>query len=139
MCINMSLKTKILIYSALLYVLFLQPAVAQDNWVLVEGRSWTPDIETIQELKTNYIQFIKNESIAQGNPIDDPSSYSFQYQGRTLKGHLYIFINAFCESPQDWPVEEEMYFVLDGGKCYFQLKYDKRQNKFYGLVINGEA
>ncbi len=123
----------------MLCVIFSQPTGAQDNWVLVEGGSWTPDIEIIQKLKTNYIQFIKNESIALGYPIVDPSSYFYQYQGRAQKEHLYIFINAFCSSPKDYPVEKGMYFVLDGGKCYFQMKYDKRQKKFYDLVINGEA
>jgi hypothetical protein len=116
-----------------------EKVVAQDNWILVEGGAWIANAKIVNDLRQKAIQYIITESEIQGVPIIDLSKYSFQYQGRQKNNKFYIFVNAFCESPSGWPMEKEMYRILDGGRCYFQFKYDNRLKKFHSLIINGEA
>lgn len=74
-----------------------------------------------------------------GKPITNTEKYAFQYQGRENDGHRHIFINAFCKYPENATLHKDMIQVLDGGDCYFTIKFDEKTRIFYELIINGEA
>ncbi len=134
------MKTINLIISTLaLCITLSSTAIAQEKWILVEGGNWTPEKELISSIESKIKNYIINESNKQENPISNLENYWFQYQGSKENGNQYVFINAFCEYPEDINLRKNMYMVLDGGNCYFTIKYHKDKKVFYQLFINGEA
>jgi hypothetical protein len=54
------------------------------------------------------------------------------------KGEKEVWVNCFCRnSNEEW--NEHIVFVLDGGKCYFNLKINLTLKKYYEFQVNGEA
>lgn len=48
-----------------------------------------------------------------------------------------VFVNCFCRYPmKDNRWKEEMYFVSDGGNCYFHVYINLKDLKYYDLLIN---
>jgi len=57
-----------------------------------------------------------------------------------------IYQNTRCDpaglcwpDPKGVNLKNDFVIVLDGGSCFFQLKYDPTMDKFYDAFINGEA
>ncbi len=55
-----------------------------------------------------------------------------------MEGSLF-FVNAFCAGDDGQQLDKQMVWVFDGGTCFFNLKYDAEENKFFDILINGDA
>jgi hypothetical protein len=69
-------------------------------------------------------------------------NYTRQYLGATDKnGHKIIWINCFCgkPDPKDTQWKTTPFIVDDGGDCFFNIKIDLSDKKYFDLQINGEA
>ena|GEM_PF-797195 len=102
---------------------------------------WTPsesDILTLENqlgahLENNSDRFPERTRVWQ--QLDE---YNRQYMGLIWEGKKIIYANYFCDSTQiDW--RKDFVFVLDGGDCYFQFKYDTDSKEFFDLQVNGNA
>jgi len=65
-------------------------------------------------------------------------SYKRQYVGYTAGGKRWIFVNGFCEEiwkePDAW--HDGLELVMDGGLCYFTVRYDVSRSRFKYLQIS---
>lgn len=130
--------------STILAVLMLSVAVGagakpEDGWVKVEGGSWAPTAETIERIKEQIEPFVRTQAKVEGRNLREWRSYTFQYQGQEKRGRKFVFLNAFCVNDGRRNLTKQMVFVLDGGVCFFNVKYDPNNNQFFELLINGEA
>ena len=114
-------------------------AAAENVWVKVKGGSWEPSPKMIAELKAGVEPYVKDQAMAQGRKLRNWREYTFQYQGQEESERKSIFINALCIGDDRWHLDREMVIVLDGGSCFFNVKYDPARKQFYGLSINGGA
>jgi hypothetical protein len=65
-------------------------------------------------------------------------SYKRQYVGYTDGGKRWIFVNSFCEviwkESDTW--HDRLVLVMDGGLCYFTVRYDVSGSRFGNLEIS---
>ncbi|KZC22520.1 hypothetical protein RHOFW104T7_00255 [Rhodanobacter thiooxydans] len=108
------------------------------SWFPIAGGTWTPDQDVAAQLRATLQQYVVARASDQHRELQSWSSYSFQYQGRGSADGKFIFINAFCESPDAYAAKRFVQ-VLDGGTCYFELKYNPKTKTFYDLGFNGVA
>jgi hypothetical protein len=116
------------------------------DWFLANPQTaeyWTPsagDIFTLEERLVPYLQDHPDDRFStQQVPIwERLSQYDRQYIGIVLDGKQIVYANYFCDSLEtDW--KKEFVFVLDGGDCFFQFKYDVDSGEFFDLQVNGVA
>lgn len=112
------------------------------EWLMANGQSakyWTPsekDILALEHGLGGYLQ--KNpDRFYEGTPVwDRLDAYNRQYIGIILDGKQIIYANYFCDSADmDW--RKNFVFVMDGGDCFFQFKYDVDSAEFFDLQVNG--
>jgi len=135
------MKTKILkglIWLALC-VAVITTTGAAERWIKVAGGRWDPSSTILTDLKAQIESYVKSQAKAQGRELKRWQDYTFQYQGQEEKGRKYIFINALCASTDRHTLDKQIIVILDGGSCFFNLKYDPGQKVFFDLIINGEA
>lgn len=113
-------------------------AIAIGSWVAVPGGSWSPSSELMGEVRGQIESYVKQHAVEQHLQLADWSRYSFQYQGQLENGRQAVFINAFCDAPPEY-ARQQFVVVLDGGPCFFQVKYDPEKKQFFQLTFNGEA
>jgi len=54
------------------------------------------------------------------------------------KGEKEIWINCFCDTwNTDW--KKEIIEVMDGGNCYFQMRINLTEKKYFDFMVNGVA
>lgn len=54
------------------------------------------------------------------------------------KSEKEVWVNCFCNAiNEDW--KDQIVYVLDGGKCYFNLKINLTTKDYYDFQVNGEA
>jgi hypothetical protein len=119
---------------------------------LIFNKKYKPSDINKQEIESIYILIgkaisdyhLKNASentLNQKNYEIDLSNYKIQLiPVINPKGEKEIFVNCICLTSSEinnW--ENGIIIVLDGGKCYFQLKISLKKNKYYNFMINGEA
>ena len=102
---------------------------------------WTPSEAEVRALENGLIAFLQDKS-AQFNSQRAPiwerlTEYNRQYAGLIMEGRTFIYANFFCDSMTDW--KKDFVFVMDGGDCFFQFKYDPATGEFFDLQVNGEA
>lgn len=115
------------------------------DWFAQSGQSteyWTPVEKDVLVIENGLSTFLQNNSdnfYSQGTPIwQRLDEYNRQYVGITLGGKNIVYANFFCDSFEtEW--RKEFVFVLDGGDCFFQFKYDVNTDDFFDLQVNGEA
>ena len=115
------------------------------SWFVEDGQTadyWSPsenDVLTLEDRLDVYLQNNSDRFNKQKSPIGARlDEYDRQYIGIVLNGNQIIFANYFCESLEtDW--RKDFVFVLDGGDCFFQFKYDVNSAEFFDLQVNGEA
>jgi hypothetical protein len=116
------------------------------DWFIQNGQTaeyWTPTEENILALEDglgSYLQQANSDRFdGQKAPIwERLDEYNRQYIGLTLDGIRIIYANYFCDGVEtDW--KNDFVFVLDGGDCYFQFKYDPDSAEFFDLQVNGSA
>ncbi len=132
--ITISLKTLI----SLLCLALGTGALASDKWIRVHG-AWDPGPEILDQFKSKIETYVSAQAKAQGRELKNWSAYTFQYQGQEENGRKYIFINAFCVHMKHHSPDKEIIVVMDGGSCFFNLKYNPLNKEFFDLFINGEA
>ena len=115
------------------------------EWFLEPGQTatcWTPTEEELLTLENGLAAFLQ-ENPDRFNPEKSPSwerldDYNRQYIGFILDQKRIIYANFFCDTFEtDW--KKDYIFVMDGGDCYFQFKYDVEAGEFFDLQVNGEA
>ncbi len=124
------------------------PAEAVQDWWWWEagyaeaGESWTPQPEQIAALEaalTPFLQTADDPWLKPDPPIwERLPAYERQYAGFMVDDKPIIYGNFFCngenfEWRQDWVA------VMDGGDCYFQVKYDVESDTLVNLSVNGES
>jgi len=133
---------KTIFFKVLCLILFLAlftRAEAGDTWIKVGGGSWDPGTKMLTDLSTQIESYVKSQAKTQGRELKRWQDYTFQFQGREEKGRKYIFINALCAPTDQQRLDKEIIVILDGGSCFFNLKYDPLRKAFFDLFINGEA
>lgn len=128
------------------YLFFITPVLLlslanaeEDSWTKVDGGTWNPSGKILSTIKIHLEPYMKSQEKVFGSSLQKWDNYRFQYQGQEDKGRKFIYINAFCYFHKGINLSKTFVFVLDGGGCFFQLKYDPVADKFFGAFINGEA
>lgn len=103
---------------------------------------WTPVEENILALEDAlgaYLQDNPDRFRNSETPVwERLNEYNRQYIGIILDGKQIIYANYFCDSVEsDW--KKDFVFVMDGGECFFQFKYEVESAEFFDLQVNGEA
>ncbi|WP_046245684.1 hypothetical protein [Hymenobacter terrenus] len=122
---------------------------------ILKGQQDTPltsqDIETIDQLihhavetynaaqMARYKAWIeKNQNVNTDRFLIDLAKYRRQYFcAANDEGEKEVWVNCFCDEPKWW--RTGLVFVLDGGKCYFQLAINLHTKKVLSFATNGEA
>jgi hypothetical protein len=103
--------------------------------------TWVPADTDIQELESMIPGYVHSNSPNNRKPIGALETYRRQYIGITQNGKEIIYLNAFCETSWDddsrWKTKELIF--LDGGPCFFQIKYDPESKTILEFNVNGEA
>ncbi len=107
------------------------------TWVMSES-----DVEGV-ESNLHHIADIPFPNTAhKGSQIPHPEEYFRQYAGVLIDHRKIIFVNALCETAATkyetyW--REKFVLVLDGGDCYWNVRYDPETKQFSQLVVSGVA
>jgi len=112
--------------------------VAIGSWVFIPGGGWSITPIELSEIQNGLESYVKEQASIQHRHLPEWSNYTFQYQGQINDNKKLVFINAFCISPPGY-IQRQFVIVLDGGTCFFQVKYDPTTKKYYDLMFNGEA
>lgn len=116
------------------------PPPALQSVIFSDG-AFTPDASTIAALEKQLPNFLaqqQNQFSAQKSPIAERlTQYKFQYWGEMQNEKRVVVVNAFCTNFDYWKMQRV--FVLDGGDCFFNLKYDLGAGTFFDLQVNREA
>jgi hypothetical protein len=113
------------------------------TWFLNSGQTaeyWTPSEKDVLALEEGLVSYLQNNSdrfyeTPVWEKLDD---YNRQYIGVILDGKRIVYANFFCSNTgRNW--RKEFIFVLDGGECFFQFKYDPNSGEFFDLQVNGVA
>lgn len=113
-------------------------AAAIGSWIAISGGPWSPSPAQVTEIQSGLKSFVVQQATQQHRKIPDWSSYTFQYQGQMDSGQRVVYINASCISPPEY-AQRQFVLALDGGTCFFEVKYDPAKRRFFQLVFNGEA
>ena len=97
---------------------------------------WIPSVGNIQNFEKGLRA--EMEKFSSGKKLAVPlSKYKRQYFGILKKGHKVIFVNLFCGDESYW--KEKAVWVMDGGNCYMQIKYDVQTGSYFDYMENGFA
>ena len=127
----------------------------KDEWGAILGDVEPTDL-TLEEIKTiegiiaEIVQrTIKwhNEELEEhyaGLPKDQRNENKFKYfrqyvAGINGNGDKIVWINFFCGPPKKKNWKNEIIMVADGGSCYFNLKVNLTEKKYYEYSVNGIA
>ena len=104
--------------------------------------TWTPSNAAIAQFEAalpTFLQSAHNDWLRPDPPIwERVPEYKRQYLGIVEAGEEIIYANFFCKSlNESW--HEQLVTVMDGGDCYFQLKYNPATGEFFDFSVNGEA
>lgn len=101
---------------------------------------WTPDWDQVQALEDRlgpYLQHAAPQTYP--GPLRPLNEYSRQYMGLLVNGQRVIFANFFCNPLDHDNWQRDYVLVMDGGSCYFEIKYDVQTGALYDLSIHGES
>lgn len=123
-------------------VIFSAEQSAEVEAIFTAESTWTPTAADVAKLEaglTTFLQGAENPWLRTDPPIwDRVPQYHRQYLGIVQDGEEIIYANFFCRAyGEEW--QTEYVFVMDGGDCFFQLKYNPQIDEFFDLVVNGES
>jgi hypothetical protein len=101
---------------------------------------WTPSRDDVLAFEERLGPYLQGAAPPQTDPspLSDLDKYRRQYIGILVDGQRVIFANFFCDGyDTDW--QHKIVYPIDGGSCYFDVKYDVQAGEFYDLSIHGEA
>jgi hypothetical protein len=127
----------------------------------VTGAVWTPTLTDVLALEEKLPAYLREHYESLGEPDKSrpkeplwkraPGSrfrtpplwnrapgYKRQYFGFTRQGERVVFANFFCHATRGdhWKTDEVGY--MDGGDCYFNVRYDPKLGVFYDFIVNGD-
>jgi hypothetical protein len=112
----------------------LVPASARPN---VLG-AWTPTPSQIRRFEAGLAAYLRAAHPADAPDLDRRlSEYRRQYYGITQKGKRLISVFFFCKPLAGW--SERLVEFLDGGSCFFDMKYDPSIDKYLYLYVHGDG
>ena len=80
---------------------------------------------------------IIEEFISSKKEVRELTDYNVQYFGFIDEnGHKNILGNYICKENQDIGWTKDLFLVLDGGNCYFNLKVDLDQSNVFDFQVN---
>ena len=125
------------------FVVLLSLKCHSGEWIAVGEQ---PELPNADQLEKQLWEYLKAESNAEFKP---KGIYRYQYK---FISKSLILINALCLQPPEGdadlgtypgPTTEELkkqlYQVHDGGSCFFNIKYNLKNERFHSLYINGTA
>jgi len=100
---------------------------------------WMPVSEEIALLEGKLKPYLESATDPAAKVIASRlGSYKRQYVGYTGGGKRWIFVNGFCE--ENWKGSDAWHdgleLVMDGGLCFFTVRYDVSRSRFKYLQIN---
>ncbi len=105
---------------------------------------WTPETKDIETARNLLKDCFEKERYNTANRFGGriPDDYNIQFVcAITEKGERIIWINSFCKNEEstfkDW--KTKIFFVADGGNCFFNIKINVAKNTYYDLMVNGPA
>jgi hypothetical protein len=114
------------------------------GWLMANGQVaeyWTPSEDEVLALESRLSSYLQNnpDRFYENTPVwERLDKYNRQYIGVVLDQKRIIYANYFCDPIEtDW--RKDFVFVLDGGDCFFQFKYDADSGEFFDLQVNGVA
>ncbi len=127
---------------AILLVFFAE-ACYSNEWVPIGEQ---PELKNTNQLEASLWNFLNSKT---KQKFEAKESYRFQYK---YINESIIFINAIClgspdansglgafPGPTSKDLKKEIYEVMDGGSCFFNLNYNIKSGAFSSLHVNGEA
>ena len=101
-------------------------------------RYWTPSESDVLVAEHELIPFLGRSHDARIREIlSKIKTYKRQYVGVVIAGHKYVYFNLFCVAPNYWTRAEVV--VLDGGTCFFNVRFSSETKAFSELRLNGVA
>lgn len=100
-------------------------------------RYWQPTRRHVVALESALLPYLESQSQALAVRVTY-EGYGRQYAGAIQGGQPLIIVNAFCDT-DDLSWLATPYVVVDGGNCYFSVRWDVSNETFFELRINGEA
>jgi hypothetical protein len=103
-------------------------------------RYWMPlksDVIAAEHELLPYLRDSKNPQVRE--ILAKIATYKRQYIGIELAGHKQIYMNFFCDADTSDTWKNGQVEVMDGGSCYFNLRFTPDSKNFSRLEINGRA
>ena len=101
-------------------------------------RYWTPAESDVLLAEKELIPFLSRSNDTRVKEIlSKIKTYKTQYVGVVITGHKYVYFNLFCIAPDYWTRREVV--VLDGGTCFFNVRFSIENKAFSNLRVNGVA
>jgi hypothetical protein len=110
-----------------------------------DARHWTPTLQDVRGFESGLVDYLRTLK-----PPEEPDLYRIvpdykrQYEGLILDGRRVLFVFFRCppQHPDDdyesqW--SKHPVIVADGGKCYFDIRFDIVTREYSQLMFNGEA
>jgi hypothetical protein len=115
---------------------------SQFEGVILLPGDWVPTDKEVLALEEQLVAYLiqqRNAFDSLQAPIEERlPTYRRQYWGVIENDKRLIVANFFCDaSHTEWT--EQVVTVLDGGDCYFRVRYDLEAGTFSNLVVNGSA
>jgi hypothetical protein len=110
--------------------------------VILRDGDWVPTVEEVLALEEQLNTYLlQHQEAFDGSkkPIEERlPTYKRQYWGFLEDEKKVIFANFFCDAfNYDWMHQRVV--VMDGGDCYFQIRYDVETGTLFDLTVNGSA
>jgi hypothetical protein len=110
-------------------------------------KTWLPTQADVQALESRLDRISSSLSVGliPQKRIENPSRYYRQYVGIVVGDRKLIYLNAFCNKPEDVVVRhgedwrQSPIDVCDGGDCFWSAVYDPLSGEFTDLQVNGIA
>jgi hypothetical protein len=103
-------------------------------------RYWTPlksDVLAAEHELVPYLRVSKDPQVRE--ILAKIATYKRQYIGIALAGHKQIYMNFFCDADTSDTWKNGQIEVMDGGSCYFNLRFAPDSKNFSRFQINGRA
>ncbi len=128
--------------AAMLVVAYVTAAIANADsatWFQVRGGAWTPSPEVAAQIQAELKPAVAELAGDKFKRFQPWQSYKFQFQGQQINSDRFVFISALCTIDDSRDLTDDFVVVLDGGSCFFEVKYDPKSQRFYDLNVHGDA
>jgi hypothetical protein len=101
---------------------------------------WTPTKDDVLAAEPQIEAYLKRDSKNLRTPDlwHKLPGYKRQYIGIVVNGHRRIFCRFFCVFPTG-PLNDQAFWVEDGGECFFRIEYDLDDQQCYNFKANAYA